>query len=121
MPSPIGPHTRLCGAKTRSGKPCQNRAMKNGKCRLHGGRSTGPKRRRIRSVDAIGPDGNSIKLKVSKRGRIDVPKGWVLDADGRNCFVFRKLPPELAFLADCFRLSVVIKSTQTSKTQTPPD
>jgi len=31
-----------CGAKTRKGKPCQAPAMKNGRCRMHGGRSTGP-------------------------------------------------------------------------------
>lgn len=31
----------LCGAKTRSGKPCKNRAMPNGRCRMHGGKSTG--------------------------------------------------------------------------------
>lgn len=38
------PHANnLCGAKTRSGKPCKNYAMPNGKCRLHGGKSTGPK------------------------------------------------------------------------------
>lgn len=28
---------RICGAKTRSGKPCQNRPMANGRCRMHGG------------------------------------------------------------------------------------
>lgn len=34
----------LCGAKTRSGKPCKRRGnKKNGKCKLHGGRSTGAK------------------------------------------------------------------------------
>ena len=32
-----------CGAKTRSGKPCRRYAMKNGRCRMHGGLSTGPK------------------------------------------------------------------------------
>jgi hypothetical protein len=32
-----------CGAKTRGGTPCQGPAMKNGRCRLHGGLSTGPK------------------------------------------------------------------------------
>ena len=33
-----------CGAKTRRGTPCQRPARKvNGKCRLHGGRSSGPK------------------------------------------------------------------------------
>ena len=33
-----------CGAKTktRNGRPCQNNAMSNGRCRLHGGLSTGP-------------------------------------------------------------------------------
>lgn len=30
-----------CGAKTRSGQPCANFRMKNGRCRMHGGKSTG--------------------------------------------------------------------------------
>lgn len=29
-----------CGAKTRSGQPCKNRAMANGRCRMHGGKAT---------------------------------------------------------------------------------
>ncbi len=32
-----------CGAKTRRGTPCLAPAMKNGRCRLHGGKSTGPR------------------------------------------------------------------------------
>jgi hypothetical protein len=32
-----------CGAKTRHGTACQCPAMHNGRCRLHGGLSTGPK------------------------------------------------------------------------------
>ena len=32
-----------CGAKTRRGTRCQCPAMANGRCRLHGGLSTGPK------------------------------------------------------------------------------
>lgn len=36
------PHANnLCGAKTRSGNPCKNKAMPNGRCRMHGGKSTG--------------------------------------------------------------------------------
>ena len=31
----------LCGAKTRSGAPCKNAAMPNGRCRCHGGMSPG--------------------------------------------------------------------------------
>lgn len=30
-----------CGAKTRRGTPCKGPAMKNGRCRLHGGKSPG--------------------------------------------------------------------------------
>ena len=32
-----------CGAKTRQGNACQAPAMPNGRCRLHGGKSTGPR------------------------------------------------------------------------------
>src|SRR5580704_886479 len=32
-----------CGARTRSGTPCKGPAMPNGRCRMHGGLSTGPK------------------------------------------------------------------------------
>ena len=30
-----------CGARTRSGSPCQSPAMRNGRCRMHGGMSPG--------------------------------------------------------------------------------
>lgn len=33
------PHETICGAKTRAGTPCQNYAMSNGRCRMHGGKS----------------------------------------------------------------------------------
>jgi hypothetical protein len=32
-----------CGARTRSGAPCKSAAMRNGRCRMHGGASTGPR------------------------------------------------------------------------------
>lgn len=32
---------KVCGAKTRAGTPCQRRPMANGRCSLHGGKSTG--------------------------------------------------------------------------------
>lgn len=34
---PLPHNARLCGAKTRKGTLCQNPAMKNGRCRMHGG------------------------------------------------------------------------------------
>jgi hypothetical protein len=38
---PHGDHR--CGAKNRKGNPCTAFSMKNGRCRFHGGLSTGPK------------------------------------------------------------------------------
>jgi len=34
-------HHPRCGAKCRTGEPCKNPSMKNGRCRMHGGKSTG--------------------------------------------------------------------------------
>jgi hypothetical protein len=42
----------ICGAKTRAGKPCQNAAMANGRCRMHGGKSTGAPKNNQNSVKA---------------------------------------------------------------------
>lgn len=36
-------HGEQCGAKTRRGTPCQCKALGNGRCKLHGGKSTGPR------------------------------------------------------------------------------
>ncbi len=44
-----------CGAKTRQGTPCKGPAMKNGRCRMHGGTSPG------------GPVGNQHALKHGRR------------------------------------------------------
>lgn len=42
--NPSGDFTKAlrCHAKTRAGGTCQSPGMKNGRCRLHGGKSTGP-------------------------------------------------------------------------------
>ena len=32
-----------CWARTRAGHPCRSPAMRNGRCRMHGGASTGPR------------------------------------------------------------------------------
>jgi hypothetical protein len=50
-----------CGAKTRAGSVCRQPAMKNGRCRLHGGKSPGaPRGERngnyrhgLRTIDAV--------------------------------------------------------------------
>jgi hypothetical protein len=44
-PWPPELHELRCGARTRAGRPCKRRDLyKSGRCRLHGGLSTGPKR-----------------------------------------------------------------------------
>lgn len=45
VPYPEGLQGLTCGAKTRAGTPCKRRDLYlSGRCRLHGGLSTGPKR-----------------------------------------------------------------------------
>lgn len=40
---PQEPVRRTCGAKTRRGTPCRALGLANGRCRNHGGLSTGPR------------------------------------------------------------------------------
>lgn len=43
-PFPEDLRDMCCGAKTRAGTPCKRRDLyRNGRCRLHGGLSTGPR------------------------------------------------------------------------------
>ncbi|MGK0489016.1 MAG: hypothetical protein ACJAXB_002207 [Candidatus Endobugula sp.] len=44
------PHDEIqkCGAKTRSGGFCGHYSMRNGRCRYHGGKSTGAKNPRVK-------------------------------------------------------------------------
>src|SRR5580700_8765405 len=40
---PLAQFCHRCGARTRSGAKCKAPAMLNGRCRMHGGKSTGPR------------------------------------------------------------------------------
>ncbi len=40
---PMAHASARCGARTRTGMACKGPAMSNGKCRMHGGASTGPR------------------------------------------------------------------------------
>lgn len=51
---------RLCEARTRAGGSCKARALFNGRCRMHGGLSTGPKT----------PEGKKRSLEALARGRV---------------------------------------------------
>jgi len=66
-----------CGAKTRKGTECLRPAnKKNGRCRLHGGASTGPKtlEGRKRISQATLRHGNYTKDKLEKQ-RMNAAKG----------------------------------------------
>ncbi|WP_103974900.1 HGGxSTG domain-containing protein [Methylovulum psychrotolerans] len=40
----MGNDAALCGAKKANGEPCRSKAVyRNGRCKFHGGLSTGPK------------------------------------------------------------------------------
>ena len=81
-----------CGARTRAGHPCRAPAMKNGRCRMHGGASTGPRTKAglermrqartkhgyyggegqafLRSISALLADGNRlVALAKAERGK----------------------------------------------------
>ena len=66
-----------CGAKTRRGAACQRPAnKKNGRCRLHGGASTGPRTEdgRARISAANLRHGQFTKIKLEER-RANAAKG----------------------------------------------
>ena len=59
-----------CGAKTRRGTACRRPASKrNGRCRLHGGRSTGPKSAegRAKIAAANTTTGQHTKAMIARR------------------------------------------------------
>ena len=62
---PFGPDGKRCGAQSkRTGKPCRQPAMANGRCRLHVGLSTGPRT----------PEGKARhRIAVSKHGMYAAP------------------------------------------------
>ena len=62
----------LCGAMTRQGRPCVATALKNGRCKNHGGRSTGPKTEegRTKSLAALRQYREKRKPEKMQNGRI---------------------------------------------------
>jgi hypothetical protein len=60
--------TRPCGARTRAGTPCPTPAMANGRCRMHGGLSTGP------------PKGNQNRLKHGRFTTAEIARRRAIQA-----------------------------------------
>ncbi len=61
-----------CGARNRAGNPCGNKPLPNGRCRFHGGLSTGPRTaegiERIRTArtkhGAYGADAREVRAMI---------------------------------------------------------
>ena len=71
-----------CGARTRAGCSCRQPAMKNGRCRMHGGLSTGPRtpegRERCRRARLThgGYSAHVRALRVAARATIAASAPW---------------------------------------------
>lgn len=78
-----GFYSILCGAKARQNghKPCRQPAMKNGKCRLHGGKATGPKTAegKLRSAQANYKHGRYTNEAYEERLLLRMMKRWSCD------------------------------------------
>ncbi len=73
-----------CGAKTRLGCPCKGPAMRNGRCRMHGGAATGPKteagRARIAAARTTHGRYGAAARATQARARGIIQRGRVLGA-----------------------------------------
>ena len=88
-----------CGAKTRLGCHCRGPAMKNGRCRMHGGASTGPKtaegRARIAAARTIHGAYGAVMHAVQTRVSAIAARGRVLQAAVKTGFPMEALAPLL--------------------------
>ena len=91
-----------CGAKTRSGQPCKSKAMANGRCRMHGGKSTGAPKENKNAVKAgsiyskyLSDDENSFidevgigdlthEIKIAKLQVLRIQKEMQANKDGTD-------------------------------------
>jgi len=92
--NPPGDFTKAprCGAKTRRGTPCRCPAMVNKRrCRLHGGRSTGPRTwegiERIQYANT--KHGRYRRVAIESRRRV---RGMVREAIATARAMYKKLP-----------------------------
>jgi hypothetical protein len=74
-----------CGARNRQQKPCGAAAMRNGRCRFHGGLSTGPRTaegiERIRKASRNYTRGRIEKTKTDQIRRVDLSDALLHELD----------------------------------------
>ncbi|MDT3320235.1 HGGxSTG domain-containing protein [Shewanella sp. SP1S2-4] len=70
-----------CGAKTRSGNPCQRYGNKtNGRCKLHGGRSTGAKTKEGKLAVRVNALLNPFMWHFNKRFNLEIKQAYIANA-----------------------------------------
>ena len=83
---PINAKVKLCGAKSRrrNGLPCRQPAMKNGRCRMHGGKSTGAKTKegKCRNSQANFKHGLYTKASLIEQKRMKEIMKWLTELGG---------------------------------------
>lgn len=71
---------KKCGAKSKRNNhlPCKNAAMKNGRCRMHGGKSTGPKTEEGKKKAAAAnlKHGQYTNAAIAERRRMRMMMQW---------------------------------------------
>ena len=76
-----------CGAHARStGKPCQAKALANGRCKNHGGMSTGPMTPEGRQAIA-----QAMRQRMATEGRIRVLEGFYHWIEGGGALTLSRL------------------------------
>ena len=91
-----------CGAKTRKGSPCRNPAMPNGRCRMHGGASTGPRTLAglARSRRANWKHGRYSAEGREQRARLRLEAEYEREAAKRKAYINQWLDDEAGSLPD---------------------
>jgi len=75
-------HKKQCGAHARTtGSPCRAKALPNGRCKLHGGMSTGPKT--LEGKQAIGA-ATKARMAAGQLQKAQEGRTRWLDAGGRE-------------------------------------
>ncbi|WP_186321258.1 HGGxSTG domain-containing protein [Lysinibacillus fusiformis] len=83
----------ICGAiKKRTGEQCKNKPMKNGKCRFHGGLSTGPKDKEKKSEQM---KGNKHAVKTHQYETL-----WADQFTGKHKDLFQLAPTDALEIVD---------------------
>jgi len=102
-----------CGAHARStGLPCQAKALSNGRCKHHGGLSTGPK-----TLEGRRAISQATRLSMASGGRILVLEGFYRWLDGGGSKTLSRLAKERERLKRWQR--VIREQTQRIRMQAP--